>query len=178
MRKYLMAITLCLLAVLVLATPALAGRKWCAKDPIVRLNGEDVQIWVAIPEEFVPAVNGPVEVKVYTPIGVNQELIFVDQGFNGFGENVKFTETEDLTVRADGSFDVTIRASVPVDRKMAKALGATRGGKTIPFQITVSTNGELVTYDTGAMEVIGGQTLVVEQTNDMTKIAFEVAPGQ
>jgi len=177
-RRLLSAFTLGLLAVIVLAMPALAGRSWCAKDPIVRLNGADVQIWVAIPEEFVPTVTGPVQVKVYTPVGVSQELIFVDQGFNGFGENVKFSTDEKLTVRADGSFDVIIKAWVPVDRELAKALGATRGGHTIPFQITVVTNGDLVTHDNGMMEVINGETFMVEQTNDMTKIAFVVAPSQ
>ncbi len=177
MRKLLVATTLSLLAVIVLAMPAFAGRSWCARDPIVRLNGENVQIWVAIPDEFVPAVIGPVDVKVYTPASVTKELIFVDQGFNGYGEEVKFTIEEKSVVRADGSFDVTIRASVPIDKKIAKKLGAGRGGRTIPFQITVITNGDLVTYDTGSMEVTNGQTMVVEQTNDGTKITFTVRPG-
>ena len=177
-RKIIVAVSLGLLAMLVVATPALAGRKWCARDPIVRLNGEDVQIWVAIPEEFVPTVKGAVQVKVYTPVGVSQELIFVDQGFNGYGEEVKFTTDEALTVRADGSFDVIVKAWVPINRKLAKSLGATRGGKTIPFRITINTNGELITHDNGVMEVINGNTFVVEQTNDMTKITFEVDPSQ
>lgn len=177
-RKIIVAISLGLLAMLVVATPALAGRTWCARDPIVRLNGADVQIWIAIPDEFVPTVKGAVQVKVYTPVGVSQELIFVDQGFNGYGEDVKFSTDETLTVRPDGSFEVVIKAWVPIDREMAKALGATSGGKNIPFRITVSTNGELITHDNGVMEVINGNTFVVEQTNDMTKITFEVDPSQ
>jgi hypothetical protein len=175
-RRLLTAVALGLLATLMLTMPALAGRTWCSKDPIVRLNGEDVQIWVGIPEEFVPSVTGPVQVKVYVPIGVRKRLIYVDEGFNGYGEKVKFTETDALALRPDGSFDVMIKASVPVDKKVARSLGLKY--KAVPFRLTVTTNGELVTYANGVMEVINGQTFMVQQNNDATKITFEVDPSR
>jgi hypothetical protein len=172
MRRMSMSLALGLLALLVLAAPAAASRKWCAKDPIVRLNGANVGIWVAVPEEYEPLVNGAVEVKVYTPVGVSQELVYLDEGFNGYGEVLKFTSTTDLKLRKDGSFDVVVEAWVPIDKSALKQMGVK--SKSIPFQIMVVANGDLVTYADGAMEVVNGTTSVVEQTNDKTKITFSV----
>jgi len=160
---------------MVFAMPAFAGRAWCAKDPIVRLNGEDVQIWVAILEEYEPLVTGPIEVKVATGPKVSQELIYLDAGFNGYGETVKFADLTGGKLYKDGSFDVMISAWVPIDKAALRAMG--EKSQTIPFRIIVETNGETVTYDDGTMDVIDGQEFMVEQTNDRTQINFVVWPG-
>jgi hypothetical protein len=172
MRRMSMALALGLLALLVLAAPAAASRKWCAKDPIVRLNGAHVGIWVAIPEEFESLVTGAIQVKVITPPGVSQELVFLDDGFNGFGEVVKFTESKDLQIRPDGTFDVMAEVWVPIDRTAVKLQGMKT--KTIPLQVTIIANGELVTDENGTPEVVNGAASTVEQTNDRTKITFTV----
>ena len=85
------ALLLGLLAVLMMAAPASAGRTWCARDPIVRIQGTELQILVAVPEEYAPFVNGPVHVAIHTPSWASPELLFVDAGFNGHGETVIFS---------------------------------------------------------------------------------------
>ncbi|MEA2598977.1 MAG: hypothetical protein QOF01_5446, partial [Thermomicrobiales bacterium] len=43
---------------------ASAGISWCRADPGVALNGTVVQIWVAIPLEYQPLVDGPIQVTI------------------------------------------------------------------------------------------------------------------
>jgi hypothetical protein len=42
-----------------LIQPVSAGRAWCRMDPDVLLEGTFVRVDVAVPEEYVPLVNGP-----------------------------------------------------------------------------------------------------------------------
>ncbi len=116
MRRLVISAIMPLLAVIFLAVPADAGLIWCKADPIVRLNGTDVQIWVAVPEEYQSYVNGPIDVEVQTPELVTREVIFTDAGFNGHGEVVRFTDL-DGTVLSD-AFPVIIRVTVPLDRSL------------------------------------------------------------
>jgi hypothetical protein len=86
------ALVLGLLALLVIAAPASAGRMWCARDPIVRIQGTDLQILIAVPQEYADYVNGPIQVDIRTPDWAPAELIFADAGFNGHGEVVTFSK--------------------------------------------------------------------------------------
>lgn len=116
-----------LLALLVLALPAHAVL-WCKTDPIVSLNGTQVQILVAIPAEYVPYANGPTDVTVGTPRGVDRQLLFTDPGFNGYGESVSFTDISgDLKTT---TFPVLIPISVPMDE-------STVNPSKVPMQVTV-----------------------------------------
>lgn len=116
MRRYgIMAAFTAVLLVLV-SSPVGAGLQWCPRDPIVALNGQEVQIWVAIPEQYQTAVTGPVEVDIRTPHGVEQEVIFTDEGFNGHGEVVEFYERG----RLGDEMDVQVRIRVPYDRSMVE----------------------------------------------------------
>jgi hypothetical protein len=135
----------------------MAGKIWCAKDPIVRLNGQDVQIWVAIPEEYVPYVNGAVRVNILTPNDVTREVIFLDEGFNGYGEEVRFGDLA-AGVAEDGSFPAQVRVKVPLDKH---ALGRQVKRKDVPLQLTIN--------------LPDGTSQVVEMTNDGTWIEFTVA---
>ena len=90
MRRYGIAAAITAVMLVLVSGPAAAGWQWCPKDPIFALNGQEVQIWVSIPEHYESAVTGPVEVDVFTPRGVSQEVLFTDEGFNGFGETVAF----------------------------------------------------------------------------------------
>ncbi len=156
-RKMFLALALGMLAVLVLASPAMAARSWCAKDPIVLLNGTPVQMWIAIDEQYVPYVNGPIDVKVYTPGSVEREVVFLDEGFNGYGETVTWGTIDYATVASDGSFNARVNAIVPVDKQALKKHTKQRN---IPLQLTI-------VYEDGTNQVI-------EMTNDGTKIDFKV----
>lgn len=143
-RKLFVAATLAALAAVVLLVPASAGRLWCAKDPIVALNGAEVQIVVAVPEELQAVVNGPVQVRVMTPGGISREVVFTDAGFNGYGEVVRF-DTNRSAVNADGSFDVGIQVVVPADKKLLKDAGFKKDE--LPVQLTVITGETTVTVE-------------------------------
>lgn len=118
MRRLIMSAILPLLAVIFLAVPADAGLTWCKADPIVRLNGTDVQIWVAIPEAYQPHVSGPIEVEVQTPEPVTREVVFTDAGFNGHGEVVRFTDLDGIVL--NDAFPTIIRVTVPVQVEVVR----------------------------------------------------------
>ena len=108
------ALLLGLLAILLFAAPASAGRTWCSRDPIVRIDGVDLQIWVAVPQEYESYVNGPIHVDIETPKWSQEELVFADAGFNGHGEVVTFSDMPG-NLRYDTSRTQTnINVSVPI----------------------------------------------------------------
>ncbi len=158
MKRLTGSVTLALVALVLFAVPAAAGREWCAKDPVVMLDGTAVQILVAVPVEYVAAVNGPIDVQITLPRNVESEIVFLDAGFNGYGETVRF-RSAGVAVATDGSFDIRIRAQVPMDLKVLRDLGLSIGG--VPLQITIITNGEL-TWDNGLPSVVNGETTIVE----------------
>jgi hypothetical protein len=127
MRRFISALIPSIVLIVLLAAPAGAGLTWCPRDPIVSLNGQVVQIWVAIPEDYQTAVTGPIEVQLTTPRGVSQEVLFTDEGFNGFGETVDFRERGRL--RGD-EMNVGLRVRVPYDARMVE-------GRDLPVLLTV-----------------------------------------
>jgi hypothetical protein len=134
MRRSLLCLVLVIIATLLFASPASAGRRWCARDPIVSLDGHAVQVWVAIPEEYVPLVNGPIEVEFRTPAGMSRSVVMTDDGFNGFGEAVTFSDDSMSKINAHGAFTVQIWVSVPIDEDQ---LDAAAKARRFPAQITV-----------------------------------------
>lgn len=145
-----------LLAIMLLAMPALAGRVWCARDPIVNLNGTNLQVWVAVPEEYVYLVNGPIDVTFSTPRGVQRSIVYTDSGFNGHGEVVRFVDDRGSLVNNGGLFEVQISAKVPIDQTLAaKHINSRK----IPLQITI---------------IEGNQTRIVEMWNTGASIKTRV----
>lgn len=124
MRTRLAAFVVALCAFVLLSSSASAGWSWCAKDPVVALNGAQLQILVSIPQELQTVVNGPVQVDVSVPPGVTSAVVFTDDGFNGYGERVRFITDGNLH-RFGDAFSATIRASVPTT------------GQVIPTQLTI-----------------------------------------
>jgi len=173
MRKLLSATTLALLALLLLIVPAVAGKMWCQRDPIVRLNGRDVQILIAVPQDYAALVNGAVQVQVETPAGVSRELIYTDQGFNGYGEEVRFKRSNTGHIYADGSFDVRIRVGLPIDHKALNDLGYKgKAAKRMPLRLTIIINGQTVVSNTGSMTILGGDATNIQLLNDGTWVDF------
>ncbi len=138
MHRVTVAIVLALVVLQLVALPVAAGQDWCLKDPVVELNGVRVQIVVAIPAEYVGLVNGPIDVAVATPRGTERTLVFTDDGFNGYGEVVRFT---DLDGAPQTSFPARITVVVPLSRDSA-----------IPVQVTVTpaTGGGVVVRGTSS----------------------------
>jgi hypothetical protein len=134
MRRIVLCLSIALLATLLVATPASAGRRWCARDPIVSLNGHTVQVWVAIPEAYVALVDGPIEVHFQTPTGMSRAVVLTDDGFNGHGEIVSFSNDSRSRISPAGDFSVRIWVAVPIDERHP---GADVTASKIPMLVTV-----------------------------------------
>lgn len=167
-----LTVALCLIAS---AIPAAAGRTWCARDPLVSLNGVPVQILVAVPSEYVPAVNGPIVVTVQTPARVQREVLFTDAGFNRHGERVSFATLPSARIAPDGSFEVRISAQVPVDA--ATLLAINPRSSTIPVQLQVVANGALQFANDGTPLVLGGEIWTVSGTRADLYATITVHPA-
>ena len=171
MKRFLVALPVSLLALLVMAMPISAGREWCAKDPVVDLNGTSLQILVAVPMEYVSLVNGAIDVEINTPAGVERNVVFLDAGFNGHGEAVTLGDTSG-SVAVDGSFATDVTVIVPIDAAAAAAAGITSG--TIPVQVTMVTNGTLTWDGNGLPWVVDGETTVVYGESNGTSASVTV----
>ncbi len=134
MKKRAMPFVIAFLLFGLIVFPAQAGLIWCQGDPVVSLNGTEVQIVVSIPEDKQQLVTGPIEVDIAIPNSVSRELIFTDSGFNGYGETVTFSELN--TIELGDLFLTKISARIPVSSR----------GSNIPVQMTITpSNGKTLT---------------------------------
>jgi hypothetical protein len=104
-------------ALLIAATPAEAGRKWCQRDPIFSVGGTIVNVYVSVYDDQQSHVTGPVAVTLSVPVGTSAELIAVDEGFNGLGETVTIVSNSRLRVTSRG-IQVRVQVTVPSDISM------------------------------------------------------------
>jgi hypothetical protein len=136
-RRWLASSSLAIITLVALSGTIFAGG-WCRADPIVEINGEEVQVWVAIPANMQSAVTGPIEVRFSKPWGTNASIIYLDDGFNGYGERVRFFT--DSPPNADGSMNIQVFVKVPVDSSKLPA-----GVWKVPVQLEIVTdNGRTV----------------------------------
>ncbi len=134
MIKRVMPFVIAFLLMGLIVFPAQAGWIWCQGDPVVSLDGTEVQIVVSIPQDKQDLVTGPIEVDIATPNSVNRELISTDSGFNDFGETVSFSNLK--VPKIGDRFLTKISASIPVSTN----------GSTIPVQMTITpSNGRTMT---------------------------------
>lgn len=153
MKRYFLPTLFALMGALILALPVAAGVQWCETDPIVTLNGDQYQILVAVPQEYVSRVNGPIEVDVKTPEQTVAQLVFTDAGFNGYGEVVRFTGLDpnnqyqfrikvpiDDSGLADG-VKVPVQVIVNVANENPRVVEGTSGGTTVTIVITTNGTG-------------------------------------
>lgn len=153
MRRLSLSALVLLIPLLLLALPAHAEVEWCKSDPVIRLNGTLVQIWVAIPAEYQALVDGPVEFEIRTPKGVVRELVSTDDGFNGYGEVVRFGDLKGVV--ENGTFPTEVRVRVPIDWSQLES------DKPIPVQV------EVIPENAGAV--------VVRGTSDLTRVTLPVS---
>ena len=82
MRRCALIALTALLTLLPFATPVRAGKGWCRSDPIVTLNGVQLQFWIAIPVEEQADVIGPIAVTLVAPKASKMTVVYTDSGFN------------------------------------------------------------------------------------------------
>lgn len=145
-----------LLVAVLLALPAQAALKWCKSDPIATLDRRQYQVLVSIPEEYVPLVNGPIDVEYRVPESTKYKLLFTDAGYNGHGEVVKFKGID-----AKNRYEFAVR--VPLDEAQLA------DGVKVPMLVEVIEDGGepvVVEGTTATISTNGGSTGDEEEEED------------
>ena len=99
MRMRIVSVVLGLFAVLFSATAASAGHVWCARDPVIKVNGQVVDVLVSSYTEMNASASGPVELVITVPSGATVNVLATDTGF-GFGYTVTLKTSSALSATA------------------------------------------------------------------------------
>jgi hypothetical protein len=125
----------------VASAPAGAGRLWCKTDPIISLDGRLVDITVSIPLDMIVAVNGPVQITVWTPNTVERHVIVPDLGLLGYRTEVVFKDT--LAAVQDNRIPTYIKVVVPIDQTIVTS------ADTVPVELMVTADNQLPIFVQG-----------------------------
>ncbi len=110
-RSRICALTLSILALALAAPSVSAGIGYCKADPVVAVDSQLADIFIGVLFDDLGKVNGPTEIVVSTPVGVDAQLAIATAGF-GYGEIVSFAESPSLQVTLEG-IEVRIKVRVP-----------------------------------------------------------------
>ncbi|MEA2515545.1 MAG: hypothetical protein QOJ59_5034 [Thermomicrobiales bacterium] len=88
-----------------------AGRSWCRVDPVVKIDGQLADIFVASDVKMLLSATGPVKIRISMPKGSRGSVILADLGF-GKGYDISFVETSKL-VRKNGRTPLIIDVYAP-----------------------------------------------------------------
>ncbi len=152
MRRLLVPILVLLLVTLIPVPHAGATAIWCKSDPVVRLNGTVVDITIGIPLEYIALVDGPVRYEIRTPRSTTRQLLVSGPGFNGYGEEVFFTDGDGVVV--NNQIPTRILVTVPIDESRLAP------GEVVPTELTVVP--------------AKGLPVVVQGTSDLTDVKLTV----
>lgn len=75
---------------------ASAGRAWCYRDPVFKINGDVVDVLVGAPNDINGVANGPTRIVLTVPTGSTAELLATDAGFGGWGYDVRIATSDKL----------------------------------------------------------------------------------
>ena len=134
MRLRIMSVVLGLVALLFSVTPASAGRVWCSRDPVIKVNGQVVDVLVSSYTEMNASANGPLQFVVTVPAGTSTSVLATDNGF-GYGYSVTVKTSSSLTKNAKSTqvrvevyapaADATLPVKIDVKPRSAGAVKAT-----------------------------------------------------
>ena len=112
-----------------------------------------------------PLVSGPIDIQILTAQPVDAEVLFLDDGFNGYGEAVRFGALRKGKVYSDGSFDIKLNVKVPISNRKLKK---------IPLQLTFTIGGEAVTTnsDTTADSADGSMVTMQTMTTESSTVTY------
>lgn len=134
LRVFPTSLVLAMVALLVLAVPASAGRAWCRADPIMTIDGELVDVYVSSNLQMFFSANGPIQMVVTVPEGVQANIILHDLGFlRGYRTSIE--HSGELQVSSDGHVPVRVAIYAPARRNA------------IPVSVTVVPTGISLLHD-------------------------------
>ena len=113
LRRILPAIGVLALLLVLNVPDAGAILGWCAKDPVVKIDGRTADIWVASHDALHEAITGPIQIVVTVPAGVPTELLAADLGFGKTGYAVAFVQDPALAQDAGVRTQVRVAVFVP-----------------------------------------------------------------
>jgi hypothetical protein len=94
-----------------LADDASAGRTWCRTDPVFKIDGQVVDVWVASDVAMKTAATGPTKIALTVPVGCSASVIAKDLGF-GYGYAISIATSSTLQKTAT-STPVVVAVTVP-----------------------------------------------------------------
>lgn len=78
------------------ASGASAGRSWCRVDPVVSIDGQLADIFIASDVKMLLTATAPVKLRIAIPRGSRGQVILADLGF-GKGYDISFVQSAVLT---------------------------------------------------------------------------------
>jgi hypothetical protein len=90
---------------------ASAGRSWCRVDPVILIDGQFADIFVASDLAMLVKATGPVKIEISIPVGSDGWVVLTDLGF-GKGYDISFVETAALA-RSDGQTPCQVDVYAP-----------------------------------------------------------------
>ena len=79
-----------------IAQEASAGRSWCRWDPVLKIDGQVVDVWLSSYTEMNTAATGPTQINVLIPRGSTGSVLATDNGFGGNGYSISFSTSRSL----------------------------------------------------------------------------------
>jgi hypothetical protein len=112
--RYRTVLALLFVALAAQLQPATASIGWCKTDPKISVGGHIAHIYISSPTDILNSALGPTKVVVTVPTGyaASAEVLYQDNGF-GFGYEVSFVESSDLTVDRNGNIQILATIKVP-----------------------------------------------------------------
>lgn len=101
---------------LTLAGSASAGRTWCRTDPVLKIDGQVVDLFITSYPEMDEAASGPTQIDVLLPLGSEGSVQAVDRGFGGHGYTIAFGNSNALA-KSGGHTQVQISVYQPAADK-------------------------------------------------------------
>jgi hypothetical protein len=123
-NSWLMSVVVAALVFVIVVSPVDAGRHWCRSDPTFSIAGTTTSVHVAVYQDLQVHVTGPIAVTLSVPPGTAVEVMYVDEGFNKFGDAISIVSDPRLKVLRQG-IQVRFQVAVPAARIM-------------PFLVTVA----------------------------------------
>jgi hypothetical protein len=90
---------------------ASAGRSWCRVDPVVLIDGQLADVFVASDLAMLLKSTGPIKMKISIPVGSKGWVVLTDLGF-GKGYDISFVQTSTL-VRSNGRTPCKVEVYAP-----------------------------------------------------------------
>ena len=110
-RRYVLSAIAGASALAVARTPADAARVWCRTDPVFKIDGQVVDVWVVSDVAMRSAASGPTTIALTVPANSTAECIAMDRGF-GYGYAISIERSSSL-MRTPDSTPVVVSVRVP-----------------------------------------------------------------